>query len=44
MRTSNVAAVAAQMRRKAEKSRNGGKKRADPFVAVQRNRRTGSGR
>ena len=42
MRTNNIAAVAAQYRRKAE--RDGGKRRgADAFKPVQRDRRSGSG-
>lgn len=42
MRTNNIAAVAAQYRRKAE--RDGGKRRgADAFKPVQRDRRTGPG-
>lgn len=42
MRTNNIAAVAAQYRRKAE--RDGGKRRgADAFKPVQRNWRSGSG-
>lgn len=42
MRTNNIAAVAAQYRRKAE--RNGGKRRgADAFESVQRDRRPGPG-
>lgn len=42
MRTNNIAAVAAQYRRKAE--RDGGKRRgADAFKPVQRDRRSGTG-